>query len=236
MNPEETVVKKYFELHQSGIIIHEPDGNITPDFSLNSVIGIEVRRLNQNIYINNTYVDLDDETRGLYSGIVEVLKSFDSQYSGKSFFVHYTLKRPFRRIFDIKRDLKRQLQDFLDQAVNPPVTLHIPNNLEIEIVSRTPVSGRTFRFGGGMDDDEDSGVIHSYFTNINLCISEKNKKIEKYKARYQEWWLVLVDKVQSYPDKADLDEIDKHIIDLGNFNRLCIINPVTLDLMFDKKK
>ncbi|MHB8194209.1 MAG: hypothetical protein ACYDGL_13155 [Bellilinea sp.] len=236
MKPEEIIAKKYLEQHESGIIIHEPDGKIPPDFSLNSIIGIEVRRLNKNIFINNTYEDLDINTRGLYLAIDEVLKSLDSQFSGKSYYVNYTLKRPFRRIFDIKRDLKRQLQDFLDQAVNPPVTLHIPNNLEIEIVSRTPVSGRTFRFGGGMDDDEDSGVIHSYFTNINLCISEKNKKIEKYKARYQEWWLVLVDKVQSYPDKADLDEIDKHIIDLGNFNRLCIINPVTLDLMFDKKK
>jgi len=236
MKPEEIIAKKYLEQHESGVLVYEPDGKIPPDFSLNSIIGIEVRRLNKNIFINNTYEDLDIKTRGLYLAIDEVLKSFDSQYSGKSFFVNYTLKRPFRRIFDIKRDLKKQLQVFLDQAVNPPVTLHIPINLEIEIVSGTPVSGRTFRRGGGMDDDEDSWVIHSYVTNVNLCISEKNKKIEKYKARYKEWWLLLVDRVQSYPDKADLDEIGKHINDLGNFNRLCVINPLTLDLMIDIRK
>jgi len=46
---EEEIVQEY--LHKiSTDVVHEPDGKIPPDFKLNQIIAIEVRRLNKNLF------------------------------------------------------------------------------------------------------------------------------------------------------------------------------------------
>ena len=49
--------------------------------------------------------------------------------------------------------------------------------------------------GAHTDDQEGGWVISEMVRNLDLCIAEKTKKIENYKSRYPEWWLILVDRV-----------------------------------------
>lgn len=46
MKPEEKIANKYLEQQGLGSPVFEPDGNISPDFTLSRQIAIEVRRLN----------------------------------------------------------------------------------------------------------------------------------------------------------------------------------------------
>jgi hypothetical protein len=47
MKPEEISTNKYLKNLYGGNVVFEPDGNIPPDFLVNSVYAVEVRRLNQ---------------------------------------------------------------------------------------------------------------------------------------------------------------------------------------------
>ena len=236
MKPEESIVNLFLHQTQTGKIVYEPDGNIPPDFSIDARIGVEVRRLNQNSIIGGAPEDLDELAIPLDSAINEVLRSFDSQYGGKSFRVGYEFERPIKSIHETKRILKDYLTRFLENNIPVPVKYYVSDNLIIEIYSRLNHTGETFRRMDSMDDDWGGGMIEKYLSNLNLCISEKSRKIKPYKSKYQEWWLTLVDKTDLYPDEADLKEIKQNIIDLRSFTRLCIINPNDLGLVVDIRK
>lgn len=236
MKPEESVVNLFLHQTQTGKIVYEPDGNIPPDFSIDARIGVEVRRLNQNSIIGGAPEDLDQLAIPLYSAINEVLRSFDPQYRGQSFLVGYDFERPIEPIHETKRILQDYLTRFLENNIPVPVENYVSDNLRIRIHSRLNHIGETFRIAGNMDNDWGGGVIEKYLSNVNLCLSEKSKKIKPYKSKYQEWWLALVDRTYLYPDGADLKVIKQNIIDLGTFTRLCIINPNDLGLVVDIRK
>jgi hypothetical protein len=60
MKKEEKIAKDYLETISNDVVF-EPDGNIPPDFKLNQVIAVEVRRLNQNIFKGNKPKGLEQE-------------------------------------------------------------------------------------------------------------------------------------------------------------------------------
>ncbi len=171
----------------------------------------------------------------LKNAMDEVFRSFDVNYRGNSYSVGYSFSRPMKSIKSVKKELIDQLKRFLDRNIPVPATFSVSNKLEINLYSRIPHPGKTFRLAGNMDDDDD-GSVHVYIDNINLCIREKNQKIESYKDRYPERWLALVDKTFYYPNEADLKVIKQNIIDLGAFTRLCIINPNDHGLVVDIRK
>lgn len=234
MKPEESVVNLFLHQTQTGKIVYEPDGNIPPDFSIDARIGVEVRRLNQNSIKGDAYEGLDELSIPLDSAINEVLRSFDSQYRGKSFLVGYDFERPIKSIHETKRILKDYLTRFLENNIPVPVENYVSDNLRIEIMSRLNHTGETFRIAVNMDDDWD-GSIEKYLSYVNLCISEKSEKIKPYKSEYQEWWLALVDRTESLPESQDLAEVIKEIRDLGMFNRLLVLKYPLVEILIDKK-
>lgn len=48
MNPTEALALSYLKSVTLGEVVHEPDGNIPPDFPVDGRVAVEVRRLNQN--------------------------------------------------------------------------------------------------------------------------------------------------------------------------------------------
>ena len=235
MKPEECVVNLFLNQTQKGKIVYEPDGNIPPDFSIDERIGVEVRRLNQNFIKGDAYEDLVELSIPLDRAINEVLRSFDSQYRGKSFLVGFDFERPIESIHETKRILKDYLTRFLEQNVPVPVIENVSDNLIIKIHSRLNNNGETFRPMISMDNDWGGGVIEKYLSNVKLCISDKSTKIEPYKPQYQEWWLALVDLTDLIPSSHDLDEVNKNIKDIGMFNRLLILKYPFVEILTDKK-
>jgi len=67
-----------------------------------------------------------------------------------------------------------------------------------------------------------------YIENINHCIAEKTQKIQRYKDKYQEWWLVLVDFLVGGIGEPERTIVIQNIINIYDWKKVIVIHPVTL--------
>lgn len=235
MKPEEIVAEKYLRKAYGGNIVYEPRGkDTTPDFSINGVYAVEVRRLNQHFFNGEKTEGLEQLSFPLYDALKEVLASFNSQYSGKSFWVFIDYQRPLgKNMRKLKLEMRNSLEKFLQAEVPLPYTLQVNEEIKFQFYSSVPISGRVFRFGGEGDGDAGGWVISVYIDNVRHCIAEKSSKIKQYESLYREWWLYLVDYMELGLDYDDIKEVKTAISDLGQFNKVAIINYTGEFLLFD---
>src|SRR5687767_4270989 len=93
----------------------------------------------------------------------------------------------------IKSEMHNSLKTFLQTEVSLPCVLKVNEKIDFWINSSDGINGQVYQYGGERDEDAGGGVIPVYIENIRHCIAEKSSKIERYKSKYKEWWLYLVD-------------------------------------------
>lgn len=196
MDSSEQLVEKYLQELGLGEVVFEPDGNIPPDFSINKSIAIEVRRLNQN------HESPDGSTQGLEEAALPLeqrlekfLQTLGPSRTGESWFVGIEFHRPVGPWKPIRTQIERQLRAFMLEPNRAQTTFVITENVKIDLLKAGQDHGRFFLFGSSDDDDSGGWVMSEVVRNLRLCIAEKERKILPYRARYQEWWLLLVDHV-----------------------------------------
>ena len=233
MKPEEIVAQKYLRKTYGENIVYEPRGeDTTPDFSVNDVSAIEVRRLNQQFFDGEKSEGLEDLSSSIYEPFNEVLNSFSSQYLGKSYWVDIEYKRPLKKSMKhIRRDMQNALKTFLQSEMPLPCTLQINEKIKFYIGAIEPIDNRVFLRAG--DEDLDWLVYDaSIIKNIRYCITQKSSKIKQYKSLYKEWWLYLVD-YMALDAGYQIERIKSTISDLGEFDKVVIINYSGEFLLFD---
>jgi len=235
MKPEEIVVEKYLRKAYGRRIKYEPRGkDTTPDFSIDDVYAVEVRRLNQQFFDGENTEGLEQLSFSIYNVLKDVLVSFDCLYSGKSFWVFIDYERPLgKNMREIKLEMKKTFENFLQAETSLPCTLQVNENIEFQVYSSEPINGKIFRLGGESDGDAGGGVISVYIENIRYCIAEKSLKIKPYISQYREWSLYLVDYMELGLGYNEINGIKNAISDLGEFHKVAIINYTGEFLLFD---
>ncbi|MBI4549008.1 MAG: hypothetical protein HY707_13580 [Ignavibacteriae bacterium] len=226
MNKEETTAKKYLESLQMGNVAFEPDGQIPPDFTVASRIAIEVRRLNENYFGGSRTSGLEEVDRPLHSKLKKVLTSYDRKFDGHSYLVALSFKRPLLDgIAKVGKEMHLALDNFLRGTRPTPSQVKVNNNISFEIFPYHAVPNRVFLHGTTSDDDSGGIVVQLYATNISHCIREKSQKISRYRSRYTEWWLLLVDTVRAWDLMPDeVQQVRGGIPNIGSFDQLIIID------------
>ena len=235
MDNDEKIVLELLYNKNFEEVIFEPDGNIPPDFRIGKYLAVDVRRLNQNFLQKDEVAGLEQLSIPLLSAFREVLKSFGKQKSNLSFFVGIFFKRPFLlSIYDFKKLLKKNLLIFLDSPDQIfPYSLTITSKVDL-LIQKTPSTNKDlFRPMGSMDSDSGGFITSMYIKNIRYCIDEKSEKIKGHLHRYDEWWLYLVDRMLWDLDISEKDEIAKNIRDLGNFDKVSVIQNGVIYLTLD---
>ena len=114
MNAEEKIAENYLCSLGYENIQFEPDGNVPPDFSINNSIGVEVRRLNQHFFQKDSTVGLELLEIPILDAFIEVLRSFDENFQGESFWLALYFERPLEvKIEELKTQMKEMLTSFL---------------------------------------------------------------------------------------------------------------------------
>ena len=94
-------------------VVYEPNGNNPPDFSLDSEIGVEVRRLSQLHFYNDNSRSLEEAEIPLIQAIKSCLEEFDEDAISDSYAIVLKFKRPLDRTGIIKNNLRNVLATFL---------------------------------------------------------------------------------------------------------------------------
>lgn len=204
----------------------EPDGNIPPDFSVASTIGVEVRRLNQNYFDGDDAEGLEEQSIPLEQGFRRVLSSFDTKFDGHSYWVGIIYQRPVRGGGrSVGSDITEALESFLKGDRTTPSVLQANENIQLVIRPSSSTRGPLFRRAISVDDDYGGSDVQVYSENIAHCIHEKERKVLPFKSRYSEWWLLLVDTMMFWDfEPWEVDEVRSGITSFGGFGRVTVID------------
>lgn len=223
MDSAETIAKRYLDSLNLGEAVFEPDGNNPPDFVLRGTIGIEVRRLNQNFESGGSYSGLESDAASIYRLIIRELKKVGPALNGMGWWVSYDFRRPFDRR-KLKRELPKLLKRLSALPIDTSLEITVIPNFRLEIrpagIERTDL----FSLAAYIDFDAGGWIAAEIVRNLNLCIAEKENKIEPFRHKYREWWLIFVDMISTSLNTEEWKSISQHI-KKGGSDRILLINP-----------
>jgi hypothetical protein len=225
MKPSEKLIYEYLQHLGYANIVYEPDGNTTPDFLVDGTIAIEVRRLNQNHFDGSGAKGLEEDAISLWLRIKKLVTSLGFPTEGESWYVWYQFKRPVVSWKILKPKLLQALQAFIDSPVKQRGTIvNMPGfNLRVFKTGRPYVT--MFVMGGNSDQDSGGWLIRVMEENINHCVSEKSRKIEKVRSKYGQWWLALVDHIGYGLDDFDREQFRNQVSIEHDWDKIIIIDP-----------
>lgn len=80
--------------------------------------------------------------------------------------------------------------------------------------------------GGDSDDDRGGWLLEDLEANIELCSTEKERKVRPYREKYTAWWLVLVDHIGYGLDKFDQSMFHDQVTLHHAWEKLILVNPL----------
>lgn len=208
MNFDEKIARKHLEHIGFNDIVREPDGNVPPDYLLNNTIAVEVRRLNQNFEAEGIATGLEETAIPFIDGIENMLKSVEIPQL-TTWFVSVFFQRPLPAVSSIREDIQRTCMDVANINANPGYSFAKPisESVYLRFTKGSGWLGKPFALGAISDFDSGGFVYDLLSANIDHCIREKTRKISKYRARYEIWWLILVDHIDYCLSKEELHTV-----------------------------
>ena len=229
MDASEEIVEKYL-LTLSSNVVFEPDGNIPPDFLLDSRIAIEVRRLNQNI--NNK--GLEETRLPLRDRMGKLFQTFGPPVSNESWLVDYRFKRPIDNWKKLRSTVKSHLKAFYSFPKKENMKIKISENFEIDIRKITGDYPTFYVLPGYKDSDAGGWLLYEMEKNINICVEEKLRKTLPFRDKYPEWWLMLVDRIGYGLSTSDQEFLRDRLADIDhNFDKVILIDPLNHKRVFE---
>jgi len=228
MKDSEKLADLYLKSLGVGDVQFEPDGNIPPDFAIDARIAVEVRRLNQNFGFG------DGSTQGLEECTIPLLQWFKANLpslgpsiNGESWFVGFDFRRPLEELGKLRPLVETHLRRFKSQTVRERTSIQVTPNLVLHLDQAEKDWGYFFLLGASGDDDSGGLVMKELERNLGLCIAEKERKIEPYRSKYPEWWLVLADYIDYSMDPKDRLTFRAEVMPRlpNRFNKIVLIDP-----------
>ena len=224
MNVDERIADTYLRSLGFADVVFEPDGNIPPDFLIDGRVAVEVRRLNQNEESPEGPRGLEEVEIPLRDRVRHLLKTFGPARNGETWYVFYEFHRPIAD--DLIPRMQNILAGFRDANDRQPGSRPISERCELDLLRAGHPYVDFFVLGGYADLDAGGFVLSELDRNIRICVAEKNRKVARVRARYPEWWLLLVDHIGLGLDGEDRQQL-RGLLQLDNgWDRILIASPL----------
>lgn len=228
MDDSERLADQYLRSLGIGAVVYEPDGNIPPDFCIGGRIAVEVRRLNQNYeFSDGTRQGLEQLAIPLWKRFKTYLPSLGPSLAGECWYVGLDFRRPLENWKVLRPLVESNLRSFKALPVRTQTSIEITPNLSLDLIRSGKDHGSFFLLGASSDDDSGGWVMGEVERNLRLCIAEKEKKIESYRSKYPEWWLVLADHIDYSMDPEDRPIFKSEVMPRipHRFSKIVLIDP-----------
>lgn len=229
MDSTEEIVYKYLSNLGIGKPIHEPNGNVPPDFLIGGSIAVEARRLNQNIETESGITGLEEIRYPLRDGIKEFIKTLGPSNTGETWLLVHTISRPAPKLKRAKQLLRERLTAFAEQNSRTEMECVLHEGLKIHLFRAPEAHPEFFVSMGSFDRDSGGFELPEMAKNILICINEKTQKVSDYRDKYKEWWLILVDYIAYGLNESDQVELRSMVEVPRTWDRIVLVNPETCD-------
>lgn len=226
MDASETLVQQHLAHRGFNSVVYEPDGNVPPDFVVEGMIAVEVRRLNQNHFDGVQTKGLEEVAIPLWRKIENLVKRFGPATTAESWFVFFRFRRPVEPWKTLETKIRGALQTFSQLPVREMGSILIENAFEVDVARASEVHPSMFLMGGFSDSESGGWLIAEMETNIRHCASEKSRKIAGFRGRYSQWWLALVDHIGYGLDDFDREMFRDQVSIEHDWDKIVIIDPL----------
>jgi hypothetical protein len=227
MNRSEKLVFEYLTARKFSDIIHEPDGNVPPDFVVDGRIAVEVRRLNENEKTATGHRGLEEVSKPLTALIKKALVAMGPPRYGVSWFVSYSYRRPLPPWRQLEKSLRLVLREISEHPDLGTRRVRVADKLRLSFTRATELHPNLLVLGSWSDHDSGGFVISDIAHNLRICMAEKSLKISKVVHRYPEWWLAFDDRIgYGHLDADDLNQLRKLVRLDRPLSKIVLVNPV----------
>lgn len=235
MDRTENLAMDFLELLGHTNPTYEPDGNVPPDFVTGDGTAVEVRRLNQ------IYTDADGKVHGLENADMALWRTMTELVNGyeattrteTTVGVFYIFRRPIPSRRAIEQELKQAFDEFLDNDRDFNKRITLPCGLRLRFFDYGKWKGTPFRHSGSMDEQSGGWVVAKLAIALSHALLDKEEKVRPYKARYKQWWLVLLDHVTWGTDENDRRQLREVAPFTNSFDKVYIVNPENIRDYFE---
>jgi hypothetical protein len=214
---------------------YEPDGEKGPDFLVSGNLAVETTQLMQSFFNNGNLYNIDANYKRIYDTLSGILRTYDNNYFGETYFVNFTYSAEIPRITPNKNRIHKALDEFLQNDNRGFFTFSIADKVEFSIFPGSPSPGKVFRIGVSDCVEQGGNPEIIYCFDINRCIEIKNQKLSAWDKSYPLIWLILVDNIGIWDRQINKNLITSNTSDLGEFSRVLLIN-WERELMFQIKR
>lgn len=206
---------------------YEPDGRVPPDFVVDGRIAVEVRRLNQMRQADGEARGLEQIQRSLAEKVPLLLKNLGASAEGDSWFVFLSFRRPLPPWRQLRVRLREHLNAFARDSARVNSKIRVERNLTIHLDRAASAHHDFFVFGGYCDHDAGGWLLSELERNMAICLREKSAKISPFRAKYPEWWLILIDRIShARIHGAEVPELRNLLHGLADWDRVLLVDPV----------
>ena len=233
MDETEALADRYLSHLGLGKPVYEPDGNVPPDFLVSGHIAVEVRRLNQNDPGADGPRGLEEDQIPLVQRMSRLLTSLGAPRAGRSWFVSYRLVRPLEPWKTLQAKVRQVLEDFATRSTSSSEPTDLGTALRISVHPASRVHPSMFVLGMFSDRDAGGWLLSEMERNLEMCIQEKTKKVQAFRAKYPVWWLVFVDHIGFPLGEEDRDVFSERVQVNHDWDRVVLVDPHDYTRTFD---
>jgi hypothetical protein len=62
--------------------------------------------------------------------------------------------------------------------------------------------------------------------NLRICVAEKSRKVARVRAKYPEWWLLLVDHIGHGLSNFDREQFRQQLGMVHDWDKIILVNPL----------
>lgn len=224
MDSSEEIVKALLQQMGFNSIVYEPDGNIPPDFLADGRVAIEVRRLNQNHVEGNSKRGLEEISIPLWQKIEKLGHSLGPP-NGESWLLFFRFSRPLKPWKELAPKIEAALKSFKSQPTRHGGRVFTDGEFELDVIKSSHPLETFFCMGGSNDRQSGGFIVAEMLANIAHCAAEKQAKIQRFKGKYSEWWLVLTDHIGLGLNERDRQQLLKHAMRPDDWDKIVIVSP-----------
>lgn len=229
MNDSEQTVHRHLISLRLGEVEYEPDGNVPPDFLVGGRIAVEARRLNQNEMTGDSFRGLEVTAKPLDAMVTKILAE-SGPPAERSWFVMYTMWRPLPPWKELEGLLREAVAEFRRCLPEPPTDMRLHRSLRLRFFPAAERHEALLILGGSTDHDSGGFVVSELVRNLELCISEKVRKITGVRHRYPEWWLAFEDRIAfGSLNGHDVAQLRTSLKVPRDFAKILLVNPLAND-------
>lgn len=228
MNVDEAIVKRYLERIGHTDVRSHPDGSHNPpDFLVDGNVAIEVRRLNLHYQDTNRLIPLEQSYHPLLGHLNNLFKSIN-QHEGRGWFVLCAFSRPVADWKKIHPQIMLACNEIGELSVTPGTKFHVQINprLELTFIRSSINLKHKFNLSSLLDINEGCMIYDALCQNIQLCIDEKTKKIQRHYEKYSRWHLLLVDHIDYCMSQEEQIAVKDTIKNIQAWEKILLLSPL----------